>query len=103
MAAHLSYSTTANSTGAVACSFGAPPVGGSNLAAALGTATSATVQVQVRVGAEWLLADTLQLPHPTTGVTALNCPIYPAYNAVRWNVTTIAGGSINLDAVGLGV
>jgi hypothetical protein len=61
------------------------------------------VLVQVRVGDEWLLADTLVLPDPTTGVTVKNCAVYPPYTAARWNITAIAGGSVNLDALGLGV
>lgn len=103
MATELTYSTTASATGAVPCSFASSPVGGCNLAVALGTATAATVEIQARVGDEWLLADTLELPHPSTGATALNCPIYPGYTAVRWNVTDITGGSVNLDAIGVGV
>lgn len=94
--------TTANSTGAVACAFAASPVGGCNLTAALGTATSATVNVEARVGDEWLLAETLELPHPQTGATALNCAIYPSYTAVRWNVTAVTGGAVKLNAIGVG-
>jgi hypothetical protein len=101
MATKLSHSATANSESVVAIGFAAEPVGGFNATAALDTATSATVELQVRVGAEWLVAATLTLS--SGGDTKLNQPVYPSYTAARWNVTAISGGSINLDAIGLGV
>lgn len=94
---------TANATGAVDIEFGAEPLGGFNTTVALGSATSATVRVEVRIGAEWLHADTIVLPDPTTGDTAKNVTVYPPYVEGRWNVTAIAGGSINLDAIGVGI
>lgn len=104
MASRLTHSTSSSSTGAVAISFAAEPVGGMNVQATLNTATSATIQVQVRIhDTAWLLADTITLPHPTTGATTVNCAIYPPYNAARWNITAIAGGSVTLDAIGVGL
>lgn len=99
MATKLSHSTSVSATGVVPIAFAASPLGGFNATAALGTATSATVQLQVRVGADWLVADTLTLGG---GVNVLNSPVYPSYEAARWNVTAISGGSINLDAIGVG-
>lgn len=99
MATALTSSTTAAAIGTVAIAFASSPIGGFNATAALDTATSATVELQVRVGATWQVADTLAL-NVTTPV--LNAPVYPPYTAARWNVTAIAGGSINLDAIGVG-
>jgi hypothetical protein len=103
MATILTSSQSTSSTGAVDIDFAATPVGGFNATAALDTATTATVSLQVRVGAEWLLADTVSLPDPTTGARARNVAVYPPYTAARWNVTAISGGSVILDAIGLGV
>ena len=98
-------SSTVSATGAVNIAFpgGASPVGGFNAQAALNTATAAVVQLQVRVSATspWLVADTLTLS--SVGDTSLNVPVYPAYHSARWNVTSITGGSITLDALGIGV
>lgn len=100
MATKLSHSTTASTVSTVAIGFASSPIGGFNATAALNTATAATIELQVRVGAEWLVADTLSLS--SSGNTKLNSPIYPPYEAARWNVTSITGGSINLDAIGVG-
>lgn len=100
MATKLTSNATASATGVVAIGFAAAPVGGMNAVAALNTATSATVELQVRVGSDWLVADTLSL---SAGTPKLNVPVYPAYEEARWNVTAIVGGSINLDAIGVGV
>lgn len=99
MATALTHSTTAAATGVVAIAFASSPIGGFNAAAALNTATSATVELQVRVGATWQVADTLVLNGATP---VLNAPVYPPYTAARWNVTAIIGGSIDLDALGVG-
>lgn len=103
MAQLLEFAAVASATGPVACAFAAEPAGGCNMAAALGTATAAVVQLQARVGAEWFLADTLTLPDPNSGATALQRAIYPPYKAVRWNVVSVTGGNINLNAIGVGV
>ena len=102
MASKLTHSATASSPGLVPIAFASAPLGGFNAVAALGTATSATVELWVRVGpsSDWLLADTLQL---TVGAPDLNVPVYPPYDEARWNVTAIAGGSIKLDAIGVGL
>ena len=97
--------STVTATGAVSIVFpgGASPVGGFNGQAALGTATAAVVQLQVRTSATapWLLADTLTLS--SSGDSTLNVPVYPAYHSARWNVTSITGGNLTLDAIGVGI
>jgi hypothetical protein len=102
VAAKLTHSTTASATGVVAIAFGASPLGGFNAVAELGTATSATVELYVRVGSAsaWLLADTLSL---TVGAPSLNVPVYPPYDEAQWNVTAIAGGNVKLNAIGVGL
>lgn len=102
MATELTHSTTAAATGTVTISFSGSPLGGFNGVAALNTATSATVELQVRVSSasDWLVADTLSL---TAGAPRLNVPVYPPYKEARWNVTSITGGSIKLDAIGVGL
>jgi hypothetical protein len=99
MATKLTHSTTTSTTGPVPIAFAASPLGGFNAAAALGTATAATVELQVRVGATWQVADTLVLGG---GTNVLNVPVYPPYEAARWNITSITGGSVLLDALGVG-
>lgn len=100
MATKLTHAASVSITGVVPIAFAASPVGGFNATAELGTATAATVELQVRVGAGWMVADTLVL---STGTPRLNVPVYPAYEAARWNVVSVTGGSINLDAIGVGI
>lgn len=99
MATALTSTATTSVIGVTAIGFASAPIGGFNASAALGTATSATVELQVRVGATWQVADTLVLNGATP---VLNAPVYPPYTAARWNVTAIIGGSIDLDAIGVG-
>lgn len=103
MATKLTHTTTASATGFVPIAFAAAPVGGFNAAAALGTATAATVRLWVRVSANsnWLLADTLTLS--SGGTTEANIPVYPSYEEARWEVVSITGGNVKLDAIGVGV
>lgn len=100
MATKLTHGTTTSATGVVAVSFAASPVGGANYQASLGTATAATIELQVRVGATWLVAGTLTL---SAGTPTGNVPVYPPYEAARWNVTSVTGGSVALDSIGVGV
>lgn len=103
MATKLTHTAVVSGIGFTAIAFGAAPVGGFNAAAALGTATSATVRLWVRVGANsnWLLADTLTLT--AGGTPEANVPVYPAYEEARWEVTAIVGGNVKLDAIGVGI
>jgi hypothetical protein len=96
-------SATPSTTGFLPIGFASAPLGGFNAAAALGTATSATVKLWVRVSSasDWLLAATLTLA--SGGETAANAPVYPPYLEARWEVTAIAGGTVKLDAIGVGV
>lgn len=102
MATKLTHSAVATATGMVPIAFGAAPVGGFNGAASLGTATAATVRLWVRVStaSNWLLADTLTL---SGGTTEANVPVYPAYEEARWEVVSLTGGNVKLDAVGVGI
>lgn len=101
MATKLTDSQTASATGVVSVGFAASPIGGATYQASLGTATAAVVELQVRTGssASWVVADTLTL---STGTPSLTVPVYPPYDAARWNVTSITGGNVNLSAIGVG-
>jgi hypothetical protein len=102
MATKLTDSQTVNATGNFNIAFAAEPLGGFSAQASLGTATSATVRLQVRVnGSNWLTAATFNLS--TGGTTTDIAPVWPAYNAARWVVDAVSGGNVVLDALGVGV
>lgn len=94
------YNQTASAAGAVNIPFVASPVGGFNAVATLDTATAASIELQVRVGADWLVADTLDL---NAGNPSDNIPVFAIYEAARWNVLSVTGGQVKLDTIGVGV
>jgi hypothetical protein len=102
MATKLSDSQSVSATGTSNIAFAAEPLGGFTAQASLGTATSATVKVQVRVNStNWVDAAIFSLSSGGTTTDLVN--VWPPYNQARWNVTAVAGGTLLLDAVGVGV
>lgn len=102
MAAKLTFTALASGVSSVPITFAASPLGGFNVQATLGTATSATVQLWVRTHADaaYILADTLNLS--SAGTSSLNTPVYPPYEDAKFEVTAIAGGNVRLTAIGVG-
>lgn len=102
MATKLVDTQTRSAVAEHAIAFAAAPVGGFNAQASLGTATSCTVKIWVRTHADanYLLGDTLNLS--SAGANTLNTPFYPSYEAAKWDITAIAGGTVILTAIGVG-
>jgi hypothetical protein len=102
MATKLAFTQSPSATGDYAITFASSPLGGFNAQVSLGTATSATIQLYVRTHstAQYILADTLNLS--SGGATTLNTPVYPPYEDARFTITAIAGGTVNLTAIGVG-